>query len=391
MQPRPLAEGNRFQRWYARWAAPHYARMEPQVREQAELVDRFLYSRRGLGVWTGLLCAGAGTTAGLVAAGLPLPLAAVVGLLLWLVLPIMGLAVWIAPAAFTRRHTARRVVTLTLAGAGFGGLLGFAAGHVARQGRLDLPLLWSALMAKAAVLVPAVLLAGLALATLFWGAARIRQLVLESELERATMQRERDLAARQAAEARLKLLQGQIQPHFIFNTLSALQHWVDTGDPRAAALLRSLTAFLRGSTELLDRETVTLDEEAAMLGHYLAIQQARLGARLDFAIAIAPDLRALALPPGLLLTLVENAVEHGVAPALGGGRVDVRSRAEGDAAVLEVLNDGQPLPPAWQDGVGLANCRQRLLHRYGERAALALGTQAGRTVASLRMPRGAAA
>jgi signal transduction histidine kinase len=362
MQPRPLSEGNRFQRWYARWAAPHYARMEPQVRDQAELVDRFLYSRRGLGVWIGLLCAGVGTTVGLSAAGLPLLLAAVLSGLLWFVMPAMGLAVWIAPTAFTRRHTTRRAIVLTVVGAGLGGLLGFAAGHVARQGRLDLPLLGSELVSKATVLAPAVLLAGLALATVFWGAARIRQQVLESELERATMQRERDLAARQAAEARLRLLQGQIQPHFIFNTLSALQHWVDTGDARAGALLRSLTAFLRNSTELLGRTEVALGEEADTVRQYLQIMQARLGERLRFTVEVAPEVAAMRLPPGLLLTLVENAVEHGIAPALNGGSVRVAAARDGSDVVVRVRDDGVGLAPGWRDGTGLANCRERLRH-----------------------------
>jgi len=362
MQPRPLSEGNRLQRWYAHWAAPHYARMEPQVRAQAELVDRFLYSRRGLGVWVGLLCAGAGTTVGLSAAGLPLLLAVVLSVLLWLVMPAMGLAVWIAPAAFTRRHTTRRAIGLTVGGAGLGGLIGFAAGHMARHGRLDLPLLWIELVAKANVLAPAVLLAGLAFAAIFWGAARIRQQVLESELERTTMQRERDLAARQAAEARLRLLQGQIQPHFIFNTLSALQHWVDTGDARAGALLRSLTAFLRRSTELLGRTEVALGEEADTVHQYLQIMQARLGDRLRFTVEVAPDVAATRLPPGLLLTLVENAVEHGIAPALNGGSVDLVAAREGRDVVVRVHDDGVGLAPGWHDGTGLANCRERLQH-----------------------------
>jgi signal transduction histidine kinase len=362
MQPRPLAEGNRLQRWYARWAAAHYARMEPQVREQAELVDRFLYSRRGLGVWIGLLCAGAGTTAGLSAAGLPLLLAVVLSALLWLVMPAMGLAVWIAPAAFMHRHTTRRAIGLTVGGAAFGGLIGFAAGHVARHGRLDLPLLGSELVAKATVLAPAVLLAGLAFAAIFWGAARIRQQVLESELERTTMQRERDLAARQAAEARLRLLQGQIQPHFIFNTLSALQHWVDTGDARAGALLRSLTAFLRRSTELLGRAEVALGEEADTVRQYLQIMQARLGERLRFTVEVATDVAATRLPPGLLLTLVENAVEHGIAPALDGGSVRLVAVREAGDVVVRVRDDGVGLAPDWRDGTGLANCRERLRH-----------------------------
>lgn len=386
MQPRPLSEGNRFQRWYHAWAAPYYARMEPQVREQAELIDRFLYSRRGLGLWAGLVLAALGTAIGLVKAGMPALLAVAASLLVWLALPLLGLAAWITPTAFTRRHSARRALVMVLAGASVGGLIGFGAGHVARHGRLDPALLFDELATKLLVLAPAVLLGGLAFAGLFWAVARIRQQVLESELEKLTMQRERDASARQAAEARLKLLQGQIQPHFIFNTLSALQHWVDTGDARAGELLRSLTAFLRSSTELLGRDDASIDEEAAMLGHYLAIQQARLGPRLTSSIEIAPAVQGLRLPPGLLLTLVENAVEHGIAPALGGGRIDVSAHADGAHALMVVSNTGAALAPAWSEGVGLANCRQRLQHRWGDAAGVELVTTPRGTEARIRLP-----
>jgi LytS/YehU family sensor histidine kinase len=181
-------------------------------------------------------------------------------------------------------------------------------------------------------------------------------------------------------------LQGQIQPHFIFNTLSALQHWVDTGDARAPALLRSLTAFLRGSTELLARDETTLADEAAMVGHYLAIQQARLGARLASSVQVDPALNTTPLPPGLLLTLVENAVEHGVTPALGGGALRLSAERDGAHARIEVLNTGAPLAPGWREGVGLANCRARVAHRWRERASLVLASEAQGTRATLRVP-----
>ena len=387
MQPRSLAEGNRFQRWYHAWATPHYARMEPQVREQAELVDRFLYSRRGLGVWLGTLLAAAGSAAGLVGAGLPLWLALLASALFWIFVPIMGLAVWMAPAAFTRRHSIGRAVVIVALCALAGGLAGFVVGHVGRHGRLDPALLWESLLSKGLVLAPAALAVGAAFAALLWGTAHIRQQVLQVELERARLTGERDASARQAAEARLRLLQGQIQPHFIFNTLSALQHWVDTGDARAPALLRSLTAFLRGSTELLGRDATTVGEETAVVGHYLAIQQARLGARLASSVDVAAPVALQPVPPGLLLTLVENAVEHGVTPSLQGGQVDVRAWLEDDAAVVEVANTGAPLPAAWSEGVGLANCRERLHNRFGAGARLDLSGDAHGTRARVTMPR----
>jgi signal transduction histidine kinase len=362
MESRPLSEGNALQRAYARWAAPHYARMAPELREQAELLDRFLYSRRGLGVWLGVAGAVAGTAYGLRATNLPWPLAVLVGVLIWGILPASLLVAWLQPALFSASHLGRklpRVMGLGLLGA----LCGFAVGHVVRHGELDFVRLGQSMWSSFSVLIPTALGVAAAMLAVMWGVARVARDVLERQLERERLGRERDLAARQAAEAQLKLLQAQIQPHFIFNTLAALQHWVDSSDPRAGPLLRALTAFLRGSTELLGQGQVSLGAEAETVRQYLLIMQARLGDRLGFEVDIAPDCAAETLPPGLLLTLVENAIEHGISPALSGGRVEVSARRQPDGGVrVSVRDDGVGLSTAWQDGTGLANCRERLRH-----------------------------
>lgn len=346
----PLSEGNRLQRAYDRWAQKHYRRLPPAQREQAELIDRFLYSRRGTGVWLGIAGAVAGTSFGLRGADLPWPLALGIALMLWVGLPLMGLAAWLQPDKFSFAEFRKRLVLIAALGLA-GGLTGFVAGHVGRHGRLDLALLADELARKGGLLVPATLAAAGAMLVLMWGLARVRQDLLE-----------RVQTERRAAEAQLKLLQAQIQPHFIFNTLAALQHWVDTGDARAPALLRTLTAFLRGSTELLGRPLVTLGEEAETVRQYLTIMQARLGERLRFEVTVAPEVAATTLPPGLLLSLVENAVEHGIAPALSGGSVRLAAAREGGAVVVRVRDDGAGLAPQWQAGTGLANSRERLRH-----------------------------
>lgn len=205
------------------------------------------------------------------------------------------------------------------------------------------------------------------------------------EIERLKLVHERDAAARQASEAQLKLLRAQIQPHFIFNTLSAVQHWVDTADPRASGLLRELTAFLRQSTELLAQPAVSLRDEAGLLGHYLAVMQARLGDRLQYRLALDPATLDQLLPAGLLVTLAENALEHGVAPALHGGRVAVSSQRDGRAVCVMVLNTGEPLREGWREGIGLANIRERLRHQFGERSSLSLRTTAEGTEALVRL------
>ncbi len=346
--PAPLAQGNALQRAYARWAARHYARMDPALREQAEMIDRFLYSRRGLGVWLGLAVAVAASVLGLRGAGMPLALAVCISLMVWLALPMMLLAAWLVPDRVARPRPAGwlpRVLALGLAGA----LLGFVVGHVGKTGGLEPAALAEALFAKAGVLLPAALVGMAAVLAPMWLVARVRLELLQ-----------RAQAERRAAESRLKLLQAQVQPHFVFNTLAALQHWVDTGDARAPGLLRALTAFLRGSTELLGRDTVTLADEAEIVRQYLEIMQARLGERLRHAVSVVPDVASTRLPPGLLLTLVENAVEHGIAPGLAGGTVRLQAAREGGAVVVRVRDDGVGLAPQWQPGTGLANCRERL-------------------------------
>ena len=388
MNAPPLSEGNRFQRAYARWAAPHYARMEPAVREQAELMDRFLYSRRGLGVWLGMAGAVAGTTLGLRYAGMGTGSALLLALLVWVGLPMSLMAAWLVPSKFAG-PTLRRKLPVFILMALLGGLAGFAAGHVAKHGSLDWMRLLDALWRNLAILVPAVLAGAAGVFFLTWGVAQTRRQMLERAVERERLARERDTAARHAAEARLKLLQAQIQPHFIFNTLAALQHWVDVGDPRAPGLLRTLTAFLRGSTELLGRDTVTLGAECEAVGQYLQIMQARLGERLRSEVEVDPACAGRTLPPGLLLTLVENAIKHGIAPALDGGTVRVQVHCNPEGTTVTVRDDGAGLAPGWQDGTGLANCRERLRHHGDGRGTLALHALDRGTEAVLTLPEAA--
>jgi signal transduction histidine kinase len=385
MEPRPLSDGNGLQRAYARWAAPHYARMSPELREQAELIDRFLYSRRGLWFWLGLVGAAGGSALGLAHAGMPPLMALALSLIIWIALLLGCLAAWLQPGTFSLVNLRRklpRILALTFAGM----LSGFLVGHVAKHGSLDIERFTTALLGALKLLVPAGIGVAVAMSALMWGLARVRGQLMERVLERERLARERDLAARQAAESQLKLLQAQIQPHFIFNTLAALQHWVDTGDARAGGLLRTLTAFLRGSTELLGRGQVSLGEEAETVRQYLRIMQARFGERLRFEISVAPDCAGLVLPPGLLLTLVENAIEHGISPALAGGTVHVAAARANGAVEVRVRDDGVGLAPHWQDGTGLANCRERLRHHGDGRGSLEIHTMPGGTEALLRLP-----
>ncbi len=189
--------------------------------------------------------------------------------------------------------------------------------------------------------------------------------------------------AEQDAALRLqtRLATAQIQPHFLFNTLASLQHWVDTGDARAAPLLRDFTAYLRATLPMFERELQPLDDEMEMVRRYLAIMQARLGPRLRFDIDVPAGLRAQ-LPPGVVLTLVENAIAHGIEPQLHGGHVQVDLRREHERLTLRVRDDGSGLRPGGTDGVGLANTRRRLQHALPG-ATLTLSDAAPGCVATL--------
>jgi sensor histidine kinase YesM len=360
----------RFRARYFAWARDHYVRKQlpPEQIAQAIALDELLYSRRGLGIWLGLAGSFAGCVMGLRAAGMDWVWAAVLSMVIVGGIAFALLATWLRPEQFTARklwRVAFIMVIATYAGSITGVLMRTATRPTPELTLERLAdILWRA--------TPFQLLVGLGLVLVMWVTAISRRQMQSRELVQLRTEQERDAAARQAAEAQLKLLRAQIQPHFIFNTLSALQHWVDTADPRAPALLRALTGFLRSSTDLLGRDEATIGDEVAMVRQYLAIMGQRLGERLHHEVTVDDAMLAVRLPPGVLLTLVENAVEHGVAPALAGGTVRVQVAQEGHQGVLSVSDDGAGLRADWQEGVGLANVRERLEHRFGSTAALSM-------------------
>jgi sensor histidine kinase YesM len=283
-----------------------------------------------------------------------------------------GVRAWVQP----QRFTARRLWGIGLAAliATYAGALGSFSGQLRALVAAGEP--WYRAVVRVARLATPLQIMVLIGALLMLAAiSTARREYLQRALDQARAEHERDAAAAQLTQARLSLLQAQIQPHFLFNTLAALQHWVDVGDARAAPLLRALTGFLRGSTELMLRDGVTLAQEGELVRHYLAIMQSRLGERLRFRIDLAPGCEAQPLPPGLLITLVENAVEHGIEPQLRGGEVQVIARQVDGVFELRVLDDGAGLaagPGGVAEGVGLTNSRERLRHQFGPRAELLL-------------------
>ncbi|OWQ88568.1 hypothetical protein CDN99_17120 [Roseateles aquatilis] len=173
-----------------------------------------------------------------------------------------------------------------------------------------------------------------------------------------------------------RLATAQIQPHFLFNTLASLQHWVDTRDERAGPMLRSLTRYLRATLPMFEQDRLPLDQELQIVRSYLDIMQARLGQRLTWSLeldaAAQAALPSASLPPGTLLTLAENAITHGIEPSLRGGHIAVSAQAVGGRIRLEVRDGGQGLAPGACEGLGLANTRERLQAQFGDQARLGL-------------------
>ena len=198
-------------------------------------------------------------------------------------------------------------------------------------------------------------------------------------------------AEKRAAEAQLRLLQGQIEPHFLFNTLANVISLIDHDPPRAKHMLESFTDYLRSSLTSLRHDQATLGSEMALAHAYLCLLKVRMDDRLQFDIDIDndPALRDAKLPPLLLQPLVENAIHHGLEPKLEGGRVQVRAHLEDQTLVLQVSDDGMGLAaPARRRGAGMAlnNLRERLLAQYGGQASLTLTAASPGTVATVRLP-----
>jgi len=181
----------------------------------------------------------------------------------------------------------------------------------------------------------------------------------------------------QATESRLRLLQGQIEPHFLFNTLANVQSLMDSDTARAKLMLETFTDYLRSSLGQLRNADSTLGAELEMAHSYLLLLQIRMGDRLSFAIDASPEARGAVLPPLLLQPLLENAIQHGLEPKVEGGSVLVSARLVDQRLEICVDDDGLGLSAARRplragNGMALANIRERLHTRYGTHAEITL-------------------
>lgn len=205
----------------------------------------------------------------------------------------------------------------------------------------------------------------------FFSREKIMRLQTQASEEKARA----ESIQRQALQAQLQLLQAQIEPHMLFNTLANLQGLIGFDPDRAQLLLDHLIQYLRATLTSSRAETTTLGQEFSLMQAYLGLMQIRMGSRLTFALDLPEPLRQLKLPPMLLQPLVENAIQHGLEPKIDGGHIAVGAHLAGQSLVLTIADSGLGLDhPGQSKGthLGLSNIRERLLALYAGAASLAL-------------------
>jgi sensor histidine kinase YesM len=284
-----------------------------------------------------------------------------------------------AEATTREVSTGRRVRALALAV--FVGALAYV-GMITLQrsarGPIDWPNYWEwALM----LFSRSFTLAALGAAILFWSAREREARRRLHEAEKARIDTDRQLA-----EVRLQLLQAQIEPHFMFNSLASVKRLYQTDPGEAGRLLRNLKEYLRAAAINRGPEA-RLGDEIALAQSFLRIFQVRMSERLRVSVDVPAELGDALVPSFMIGTLVENAIKHGLAPRGSGGTITLRARAERGVLAVDVADDGVGFREHCGVGVGLANTRARLHSLFGAAAGVAIISHPGGGVtASLRLP-----
>lgn len=199
-------------------------------------------------------------------------------------------------------------------------------------------------------------------------------------LAEMAQQRERARFAeveRNATLANLRMLQAQIEPHFLFNTLANVTSLIHPAPDKAKHMLESFITYLRGSLAASREETTTLGQEFKLMGDLLEILRIRMGDRLKVEIVLPDDLAVAALPPMLIQPLVENAIKHGLEPKMDGGVLRLEAVRDGANIRIEVIDTGLGFSGATSAGVGLRNVRERIKALFGDSGKLSIEENSG--------------
>jgi sensor histidine kinase YesM len=198
-----------------------------------------------------------------------------------------------------------------------------------------------------------------------WEEKKIQQLLSREKIRSLSTEK-------QLVEARLRLLQAQIEPHFLFNTLANVVSLIEPAPAKARLMLENFIAYLRGSLAASRAVQGTLGQELELLGHYLELLKIRMGQRLSYSLDVDAALMAEPLAPMLLQPIVENAIRHGLEPKVEGGVVKLSARREQALIEVCVEDNGLGFKPGAHSGVGLDNLRERLQVLYEGRASLTI-------------------
>ena len=216
----------------------------------------------------------------------------------------------------------------------------------------------------------------------------------DAKLRVATDSADHEAMQRQLVQARLKLLQAQVEPHFLFNTLAAVDYLIETDAKRASVMQKTLISYLRAALPQMRQESSTLGREITLIRAYLQLLKLRIEDRLEFEIKVAPNLESAVFPPMVLQTLVENAIKHGIEPKPEGGRITVQADIIDSQLRVDVVDTGVGLPDGDifgssknGSGLGLDNIRNRLALLYpgASRMELRSGHEGG-TLVRLSIP-----
>jgi signal transduction histidine kinase len=192
----------------------------------------------------------------------------------------------------------------------------------------------------------------------------------------------------QTVEARLQMLEAQIEPHFLFNTLAHVRRLYEIDAVAGRRMLTNLMEYLAVALPRMRESGSTLEREIGYATAYLEIHRMRMGSRLGVDIHVPASLHGMRMPPLMILTLVENAIKHGIAPRPGGGRIGIHATADDDRMRIEVADTGRGFTKTSGGGTGLANIRGRLAALFGTAASLSLQRNSPRgVVATIVLPR----
>jgi len=199
-----------------------------------------------------------------------------------------------------------------------------------------------------------------------------RHWMAEAKMEMQEERIKRLSSEKEALEANLRLLQAQVEPHFLFNTLSTIHSLMDTDTDAAGSMLVDLITYLRTTLHQSRMDRTTLGKEMEIAQAYLSIFKIRMGERLHFAVDMPQDLKAMPFPPMLVQPLVENAIRHGLEPRKGGGEILITAGVQDNTVRVEVVDTGSGFSGTQEEGVGLSNVKERLRLLYGGGARLVL-------------------